>query len=152
MEEGNEKAKVVDLLKEIRSEESSLKKVSLSVASVLLSASIIGSVVLYKEFLHIQGWVEHHESIASMYISKISELEAQANKGGRWTLGDHNNYAQQQSARLDTYSQRIGILERVTDVTEYKIEGINDKLGEIISALKQIPKSATNNPQPRSGM
>ena len=152
MEDNDEKSKVVDLLKEIRSEESSLKKVSLSVASVLLSASIIGSVVLYKEFLHIQGWVEHHESVAAMHIERIGALETQANKGGRWTLGDHNNYAQQQSSRLDTYSQRIGILERATDITEYKIEGINDKLDEIISTLKQIPKSVPNNPQHRSGM
>lgn len=127
--------KIEGMLTKVLNEETSLKKISVSVASAVLATSLIGSIVLYKEFIHIQDWAKHHEDTAKMHISRIGALEDQANQGGRWTLGNHNEYARQIEMRDENLGNRISMLERSTDLTEYKLETMDGKLDEIVELL-----------------
>lgn len=140
MDDNNDNERTETLMKQMLEGESSIKRITVSVASALLVASIMGSVVLYKEFIHIQDWADHHEVTAGMHIARIGDLEFKAAQGGRWTLEDHKEYAKAQASQCGDCFQRISLLERSKDITDFKLEIMDDKLDEIIEALVQVGK------------
>lgn len=146
--------KIEGLLTKVLNEESSIKKISVSVASAVIAASIIGSIVLYKEFIHIQDWASHHEELIQVHIARIGTLEFEIDKGGRWTLEDHNKYFHKESAKNETLVGRVSALERSTDLMEYKLTAMDGKLDNIVRLLNAavISRKEAREIQSMSGM
>lgn len=107
-------------------DESITTKVSISVLSAIIASMLAGSIIVYTEFLHIQSWSEQQKALSIFHVARLDELEDLARKGNRWTLEEHNHYAEKLEVDLESQALRISTLEVRKAATDARLQALEE--------------------------